>query len=93
MGEKTSGRVGTYGVKTKIIKVLLRHGGPALAKALRKASPRAAKWIEKNSGRLANWLDDLEGLSELGVATFLTSQGVDPLVARDIAHWLVLFAG
>lgn len=87
------GAIQPAGIKTKLVKILLRHGGPVLAKALKKASPRASKWIGKNSNRLANWLDSLEGASELAIATFLVSQGLEPITARDVARWIVFFAG
>lgn len=86
------GAIQPAGIKTKLVKVLLRYGGPALAKALKKASPRASKWIGKNANRLANWLDSFEGASELAISTFLVSQGLEPILARDVARWIVFFA-
>ncbi len=87
------GSVQPYGIKTKLVKIVLRHGGEALSKALKNVSPRAANWIGNNANKLANWLDHLEGSSQLAISTFLVSQGLEPILARDIAQWIVFFAG
>ena len=86
------GSIQPSGIKPKLVKILLRYGGDALAKALKKASPRASKSIGNNANRLANWLDSFGGASELAISTFLVSQGLEPILARDIARWIVLFA-
>ena len=64
----------------KAIKIALTHGRPFLPKAIR-------SWVDKIYG-----LVDLTGdTTELGIATFLTQNGIPTDVAIEIARWFVTF--
>lgn len=64
----------------KAVKAALTYGRPYLPKKIQ-------PWADK----IVNVLDQLSATSELGIATFLVTQGVPPDVTRAAAQWIVFF--
>ena len=65
----------------KVIKIALTYGRPFLPNPVR-------SWADKIYGLV----DSIEATSELGIATFLTQNGIPADVAIEIARWIVTFA-
>lgn len=47
--------------------------------------------IRPYADKLYNLIDQIENTAELGIATFLTSQGIPPDVSLAAAKWIVTF--
>ena len=65
----------------KSIKIALKYGRPFLPNPVR-------SWADKIYGLV----DLIEDTTELGIATFLTQNGIPADVAIEIARWFVTFA-
>ena len=65
----------------KAIKIALTYGRPCLPNPVR-------SWVDKIYGLV----DLIKDTTELGIATFLTQNGIPADVAIEIARWIVTFA-
>lgn len=66
-------------------------GKKAVKAALTYGRPYLPKKIQPWAGKIVNLLDQLSATSELGITTFLVSQGLPVDVARATAQWIVVF--
>lgn len=77
----------------KALILALRHGGPPLAKLVRKLSPKAGKVVESRASEIANVLEQTTVWEEAVLSSGLIHIGIDPVTAREIARWVVMFLG
>ena len=80
-GVAGNGQESVFAIAKKLAKVALKHGRIFLPKTIR-------SWADKIYGLV----DSIEATSELGIATFLTQNGIPADVAIEIARWIVTFA-
>lgn len=80
-GRASNGQESLGSILRKAIKIALTYGRPFLPNPVR-------SWADKIYGLV----DSIEATSELGIATFLTQNGIPADVAIEIARWIVTFA-
>ena len=80
-GRASNGQESSGSILRKTIKIALTYGRPFLPNPVR-------SWADKIYGLI----DSIEATSELGIATFLTQNGIPADVAIEIARWIVTFA-
>ena len=80
-GVAGNGQESVFTIVKKLAKLALKHGRIFLPKTIR-------SWADKIYGLV----DSIEATSELGIATFLTQNGIPADVAIEIARWIVTFA-
>ena len=79
-GRASKGQESLGSILRKAIKIALTHGRPFLPKAIR-------SWV----GKIYSLVGLSEDTTELGVATFLTQNGIPIDVTIEIARWFVTF--
>lgn len=79
-GRASNGQESLGSILRKSIKIALKYGRPFLPNPVR-------SWVDKIYGLV----DLIEDTTELGIATFLTQNGIPTDVAIEIARWFVTF--
>ena len=80
-GVAGNGQESVFTIAKKLAKVALKHGRIFSPKTIR-------SWADKIYGLI----DSIDATTELGIATFLTQNGIPADVAIEIARWIVTFA-